>query len=82
MNHIFKYIIHVGDATSQWVNTVFLLGDPNESISGRAYRMNHHFVWGIIEKVINWLLSPFEQNHCQKAYDADYDRAARLLRGL
>lgn len=76
------YLIHVGDALSQLVNTVILFGEPNESISGRAYRLNHVRPWGYVETGINWLFSPFEKDHCKKAYDADYERAEQLVRGF
>ena len=79
MNPVLKYFIHVGDATSQWVNTAFLFGDPNESISGRAYRMRDKVQWWVAKNVIDFILSPFEANHCEKAYRADVSRAARLI---
>ena len=81
MNPVFTYLIHVGDATSQWVNTVFLFGEPNESISGRSWRLRHKIQWHVARVVIDCLMSPFEDDHCFKAYDADMKRAAKTLRG-
>lgn len=68
-------IIRTGDALSQLANTVFLGGDPNESISGRSYRCG----WLRAEAFIDWLFSPFLSNHCLKAYTNDVKRARRLI---
>ena len=68
-------LIHTGDALSQLANTLLLAGDPNESISGRAYRCG----WRRTEAIIDWLFSPFQANHCLKAYTNDVKRARRLL---
>ena len=76
------YFVRVGDALSQLVNVVILFSDnPNESISGRAWRRREqsHF-WGIMRVTIDWLASPVEADHCEKSHTADVGRAARLLR--
>ena len=81
MESIKSYLIHVGDATSQWVNVVFLLSqNPNESISGRSWRLRkNHTGWGYAKKAIDFLLSWMEDDHCYKAYQADLERARRLV---
>ena len=66
------YFIHLGDATSQWFNTLFG-GHPNESISGRAYREKKWY-----ERYINLLLW-FDKDHCRVAYENDVSYAAKLL---
>ena len=68
-------LIHTGDALSQLANTLLLAGDPNESISGRAYRCG----WRRTEAIIDWIFSPFHDSHCLKAYTNDAERARRLL---
>lgn len=65
-------LIRIGDATSQWFNTLFG-GHPNESISGRAYREKRPW-----EKWINMLLW-FDKDHCRVSYENDVKYAARLL---
>jgi len=81
MTVIVNYLIRVGDATSQWLNVVLLLSqNPNESISGRAYRMQNVWLWNKIRISIDWLASPLEADHCKKAYDADVSKAAKLMR--
>ena len=48
MTAIIDYLIRVGDAVSQLLNVVFLFSqNPNESISGRCYRMRHKKQWQI-----------------------------------
>ncbi len=70
----------IGDALSQLVNVALLPmhqeTTANESISGRAYRRG----WRRTEAVINWLFSPWEQDHCRNAYEADRLRAEMTLR--
>lgn len=75
LNAALKLIIRTGDALSQFTNALLLAGDPNESISGRAYRCG----WRRTEAVIDWLFSPFQSNHCLKAYTNDVERARRLV---
>ena len=66
------WLIRIGDATSQWVNSLFG-GHPNESISGRAYRENKPW-----RKWIDALLW-FDRDHCKTAYLNDVKYAAQLL---
>lgn len=72
----------VGDALSQLINVALLPrhGDTsaNESVSGRAYRLG----WTRVERLINWLFSPWERDHCRKAYEADRRRAEMTLLDL
>ncbi len=69
----------IGDALSQLVNVALLPmhheTTANESISGRAYRCG----WRRTEAVINWLFSPWETDHCRKAFEADRLRAEKTL---
>lgn len=72
-------LIKIGDALSQLANVAFLPNheqtNPNESISGRAYRMG----WKRTEKFINALFYLWEKDHCKLAYEADVIRARELL---
>ena len=75
------YFIRIGDATIQLLNVIFLLSqNPNESISGRCYRMRHKKQWQIAMTVIDFLFSFIEVGHCEKAYDNDVLRASELLK--
>jgi hypothetical protein len=74
MKALLTYLVRCGDASSQWLNTVFLFGQPNESVSGRAYRSGWHF----LEWAIDTLASLFERSHCLKAFEKDVYRAHDL----
>jgi len=81
LSAILDYLHRIGDALSQLLNViVFNSKNPNESISGRSWRMRHCYFWGKMRVLIDWLASPFEEDHCQKSHQADVSRAARLLR--
>lgn len=76
-----NYLVRIGDALSQLFNVVFLFSqNPNESVSGRCYRMRYKKQWHIAMTVLDFLFSYIEPNHCQKAYDNDVLRAANLLK--
>ena len=81
MTAVINYFIRVSDAVSQLLNVVFLFSqNPNESISGRCYRMRYKKQWQIAMAVIDFLFSPIEVGHCEKAYDKDVLRASELLK--
>jgi len=71
------YLLRLADATSQWLNVLLLNGDANESISGRAHRAG----WWNTERVIDWVFSPFEDDHCRRAHAADVARVKKFLEG-
>ena len=76
-----SYLHRCGDALSQLINVaVFLSKNPNESLSGRSYREKHHWFWGKMETVINWLFLWFHKEHCKKAHESDVARASKLLK--
>jgi len=71
--------VKIGDALSQLLNVTFLSRHKettaNESISGRCYRCG----WKRTEKVINFLFSWLEKDHCRLAYENDIERAMFLI---
>lgn len=71
-------LIHLGDALSQFFNVLIFNGDPNDSISGDAYRLNRPH----LRAFIDWLFSPFEKDHCRAAYLNDLGKAKRLVEGV
>lgn len=82
MEKALQYFVRLGDAVSQLVNVAFFFSDnPNESLSGRAWRnRNKSRFWGIMKAVIDFIAYPFEKDHCEKSHLADVTRAGRLLR--
>lgn len=69
-----RYAKNIWSATSQWGNVVFLLGHPNESISGRAYRET----WALAHKLINKMFW-WQVDHCRSAYENDLKWAKQYL---
>jgi hypothetical protein len=68
-------LIRTGDALSQLLNVLIFNGDPNHSVSGDAYR----FKRVRLMRVIDWLASPWEAEHCKVSYENDVSKAAKLL---
>lgn len=68
-------LIRIGDALSQLANVVLFNGDPNYSVSGESYRKKRLR----LRAFIDWLMSPFEDDHCRKAYENDVRKARELL---
>lgn len=69
-----KWLIRTGDAFSQLLNVTLLNGHPNESLSGRAWRVKSKWY-----KVIDLLLW-FDKNHCKTAYVNDLIYAVELIK--
>ena len=79
-NSVLGYLVRAGDALSQLINVViFLSENPNESISGRSYRLQANWFWGKMMVLIDWIFSPIQDDHCKKAYCNDLERAKKLL---
>lgn len=72
-------VIKIGDALSQLLNVAFWPRHhettANESLSGRAYRQK----WVKTQKFLDWVFSPWEQEHCRLSHEADVRRAAQFL---
>ena len=77
---LFNYIVLVGDAISQLLSVAFFFGDnPNESLSGRAYRKGRlHWPWTVLKTAIN-IIFFWQEDHCRTAYFADLKRARQTL---
>ena len=76
VNPVRDYCIRVGDAISQLLNVLIFFGtNPNESVSGRSWRLRDKRFWGLMVTVIDFIASPFEFAHCKKAHEADFQRA-------
>jgi len=81
LQSLFNYIVRVGDALSQLINVVVFLSDnPNESLSGRAYRTRKvSWPWALMRTLIN-IVFFWQHDHCYEAYRADIYRASQTLR--
>ena len=81
MQAIASYFIRIGDATSQLLNVLIFLGEnPNESISGRSWRLRQKWFWGKMRILVDWLFSPIEADHCERSHINDVARAATLIK--
>jgi hypothetical protein len=69
-----SYLAKIGDAFSQLMNVILFNGDPNQSISGDAYRLNRYNLRALIDSVL-W----FDEDHCRQAYLKDVEYARKLL---
>ena len=75
-NAVISYFRHIGDALSQLINVVFFISkNPNESVSGRAWRQRSHWFWGAMRVVLDYAAFVFEKNHCKKSHLNDVSRA-------
>ncbi|MDH0100120.1 hypothetical protein N7320_02170 [Stutzerimonas stutzeri] len=63
------------DAVSQLLNVLLFNGESNHSISGDAYRFRRER----LRRLIDWLFSPFEPDHCRASHLADLERAKSLM---
>ena len=80
LQKLFNYTVRIGDATSQLLSVAFFFGDnPNESLSGRAYRQGRiQWPWVALKAVIN-IIFFWQEDHCREAYFADLKRARQLI---
>jgi len=63
-----KYFWNVLIAIDQLANTIFLRGDPDETISSNAGKKQHKARWA---KTLCWLLNKLDTNHCKKSIELD-----------
>lgn len=59
---------------SQTINSLILMGNPDETISARAYRTP----WPRTRKVLDWLFR-WEIEHCYKSHQRDVKFAKKIL---
>lgn len=78
---VWQYIIRIGDCLSQLLNVAVLLGhNPNESVSGRAHRMQRvGWQWAMLRSIINYIFI-WQFDHCRNSYMADLERARKTVR--
>lgn len=63
------------DAISQLLNVIIFDGDANSSISGDSYKYN--IKWRM--KIIDFIFSPWQKDHCKGAYEKDVMLAYMLI---
>lgn len=82
LNKLFEVFMHwfvnVTVVISQSINAVFFFGDPNETVSARAWRNRHTVLGGIVVIALDTLFF-FEDDHCLNSHVADLIWAKSLL---
>ena len=68
-----QYFINILIAFDQFINVLFL-GQPDETISSRAWRCKDvSSFWKVVRRFID-LLFFFQKEHCHKAYLVELER--------
>lgn len=67
-----SYLLRLLIALDQLLNVLICNGEPDETMSSAAYRMERdgHF-WGFTRKWIDCLFYFLEKDHCRKAYESE-----------
>lgn len=66
-----NYFLRLLLAIDQLLNVLICNGEPDETISSAAYRMERDGrFWGFMRPVIDTLFW-FQPNHCRKAYESE-----------
>lgn len=74
MNFVFEWFHKAAILFSQAVNALLLNGNPDETVSARAYRRD----WEITEKIINFIFW-FDPDHCSNSHERDKKFARSVL---
>ena len=66
------YLFRLAIAIDQLLNVAICDGEPDETMSSNAYRMHRNGGrWGFLKWVIDLVASPFERDHCYKAFQSE-----------
>jgi len=68
VNYIYRLLI----AFDQFLNVLICNGEPDETMSSAAYRMEQQGrFWGFMRPVIDFIFRPLEKDHCRSSYEAE-----------
>jgi|GEM_PF-3185061 len=70
----FKLIVVI----SQAVNALVLNGEPDQTLSSRAYSCNNVKGWSLVERAINFVFF-WDENHCYKSWVLDLEFSNRII---
>jgi hypothetical protein len=66
------YLLRILIAIDQLANVVVCNGEPDETMSSVAYRMERDgYFWGFMRPVIDFVFRPFQKDHCRLAYESE-----------
>jgi len=74
-----KYFLNLLIIISQLINTVFLAGHPDQTVSARAFENRKKKVWGVVYVTINKIFY-WQSNHCLASYLEDVTRAKQIVK--
>jgi len=63
---------------SQIINALILNGEPDQTISSRAYALSNVKKWAWVEGFINFIFF-WEENHCYKSWRLDVEFSKRVI---
>ena len=63
---------------SQTINALILNGEPDQTISSRAYSCNNVKVWSLVERAINFVFF-WEKDHCYNSWLMDVEFSNRII---
>ena len=67
-----NYIYRLAVAVDQLLNVAICNGEPDETMSSVAYRMERDGrFWGFMRPIIDFIFRPFEKDHCRLAYESE-----------
>lgn len=70
-----NYILRTLIALDQLINVVICNGEPDETMSSVAWRMEQQGrFWGFMRPLIDWLFSYWGTDHCRNAFEAERHR--------
>lgn len=77
-HNVFQILVSLDQFLNCLVCTIV---EPNEKVwadetfSSHCYRHYRAGEWLMLHRLIDWLFSPWQEAHCQEAYESELDRA-------
>lgn len=72
-----RYFLRVATLFSQTLNTVFLFGNPDETVSARCYRLRNRKGWGMAYRTFNKIFF-WQKDHCHESFLDDVKNAEEV----
>lgn len=72
-----SYFVRIATLASQFINTVFLLGNPDVTVSARCYMNRHKRYWRTAYRAINSLFF-WQIDHCRSSFCTDVYHARHV----
>lgn len=68
-----RWMLQLLIAIDQLLNVLLCGGWADETLSSNAWRMEQKGKWTgrLFRPVIDWLCSPWQQDHCRKAWESE-----------